>query len=201
MLKAYWEIEVRDKDGKVIKRRRFRSHSYLRQFIAMIRGIQFHTHGTSNVGNTTVKDITGTDRGYPANAYIYAAGMPVNCVAASSEYGLVVGTGTGANSTATYALQSQITHGTGTGQLSYGSHTFEALTVSGSDVYFRIIRTYTNYSGAGITVNEVGIYTKALDSGGTARVFCIARDLVSGGILVPNGATLTLRYLQKITVG
>lgn len=200
MLKAYWEIEVRDSKGKLLKRRRFKSHSYLAQFIRMVRGIQYHTYGITNNGNTSVVDITGTSRTYPYDTYLYSSGMALNCGAGSSEYGIVVGTGTNPNSTTTYALQSIIAHGTGAGQLSYGSHTFEDIITSGSDVFFRIIRTFTNNSGASITVNEVGLYVKAVDSSNNARVFCIARDLIPDGQVVPNGATLTIRYIQKITV-
>jgi len=201
MLRAYWEIEVRDSKGKLLKRKRFRSHSYLTQFIAMIRGQQFHVYGNSNSGNTSLNDITGTSRGYPySSSGLYYTGMSLNCGAGSSEYGIVVGTGTTPNSTSTYALASIITHGVGAGQLSYGNQTFEPLTISGNDVYFRVIRTFTNSSGASITVNEVGLYVKAYDSITIACIFCIARDLISGGIVVPNGATLTIRYIQKITV-
>jgi len=201
-LRIYVELEVRDEKGRIIKAKRFRGHSFLRQFIAMLRGIMFHAHGASNSGNTTVVDVTGASRSYPSSAgVLHSSGMPLNCPSASSEYGLVVGTGTAPNTVDTYALQSLIPHGTGSGQLSYGSHTFESLLVSSNTIYFRIIRTFTNNSGASITVNEIGLYAKAYDSAGTARIFCIARDVIPGGVTVGNGQTLTVRYILSITVG
>jgi hypothetical protein len=145
-------------------------------------------------------DTSGTGRSYPSTSSIYNAGIPLNCPSASSEYGLVVGSGTASNTVGTYALQSLISHGTGSGQLSYGSHTFEDLVVSGSTIYFRIIRTFTNNSGASITVNEIGLYARVQDSGGTARIFCIARDVLSTGVTVDNGKTLTVRYILSVTV-
>jgi hypothetical protein len=200
-MRLYVELELKDENGRVLHRRRFRSHSYLNQFIAMLRGIMYHTFGSTNAGNTAVVDTSNTSRNYPSSSgYLYYSGMPLNCPSASSEYGLVVGSGTTPNTATTYALQSLISHGTGSGQLSYGSHTFEALTTSDSTIYFRIIRTFTNYSGASITVNEIGLYAKAYDSGNTARIFCIARDVLTTGVTVDNGKTLTVRYIPSVTV-
>jgi hypothetical protein len=200
-MRLYVELELKDEDGRVLHRRRFRSHSYLKQLIAMLRGIMYHAYGYSNPGNTTVVDTSGTGRSYPTSSgSLYSAGIPLNCPSASSEYGLVVGSGTASNTVGTYALQSLISHGTGSGQLSYGSHTFEDLVVSDSTIYFRIIRTFTNNSGASITVNEIGLYAKVQDSGGTARIFCIARDVLSTGVTVDNGKTLTVRYILSVTV-
>jgi hypothetical protein len=199
-MRLYVELELKDEDGRVLHRRRFRSHSYLKQLIAMLRGIMYHTYGYSNAGNTTVVDTSGTARSYPSTSGIYYAGIPLNCPSASSEYGLVVGSGTASNTADTYALQTLISHGTGSGQLSYGSQTFEDLVVSGSTIYFRIIRTFTNNSGASITVNEIGLYAKAYDSGNIARIFCIARDVLSTGVTVGNGKTLTVRYILSVTV-
>ena len=200
-MRIYVELEVRDEKGKIIEIKRFRSHSYLKQFIAMLRGIMFHTYGSSNSGNTTMVDTSGTSRSYPySTGSLYHAGMPLNCGAGSSEYGLVVGSGTAYNTVNTYALQSLIPHGTGSGQLSYGSHTFDSLLVSDNTVYFRIMRTFTNNSGASITVNEIGLYAKAVDGGNNTRIFCIARDVINGGVTVDNGKTLTVRYILSLTV-
>jgi hypothetical protein len=200
-MRIYVELELKDKDGRILHRRRFRSHSYLKQFIAMLRGIMYQNFSTANAGNTSVVDTSGTARSYPNTVqYIHKAGIPLNCDAASSEYGLVVGSGTNSNTVGTYTLQTLISHGSGAGQLSYGSHTFEDLITDGSTVYFRIIRTFTNNSGASITVNEIGLYAKAYDSGGTARIFCIARDVLSTGVTVGNGQTLTVRYKLSLTV-
>jgi len=168
----------------------------------MLRGIMFHAYGAANTGNTTLVDVTGTSRAYPySTSGIYNSGMAINCGSGSSEYGLVVGSGSAPNTTDTYALQSLIPHGTDSGQLSYGSHTFESLLVSNNTAYFRIIRTFTNSSGASITVNEIGLYAKAQDSGYNPRIFCIARDVIPGGVTVGNNQTLTVRYKLSITVG
>jgi hypothetical protein len=200
-MRIYVELELKDKDGRILVLKRFRSHSYLKQLIAMLRGIMYHTYATPNSGNTSVVDTSNTARSYPySTGALQGAGMPLYCPATSSEYGLVVGSGTNPNTVNTYALQTLISHGSGSGQLSYGSQTFEDLITDDSTVYFRIIRTYTNNSGANITVNEIGLYAKAQDSGGIARIFCIARDVLSTGVTVGDGQTLTVRYKLSLTV-
>jgi hypothetical protein len=39
-----------------------------------------------------------------------------------------------------------------------------------------------------------------MDSGGTPRSFLAARDVLPSPVDVPDGATLTIRYVVKITV-
>jgi hypothetical protein len=41
---------------------------------------------------------------------------------------------------------------------------------------------------------------KKYDSGATARSFLAARDVLPSAVDVPDGATLTIRYVVKITV-
>jgi hypothetical protein len=64
-----------------------------------------------------------------------------------------------------------------------------------------LIRTFTNSSGSAITVSEIGLSVRIkaayMD---TWAYILIARDLASPPISVPNGSTLTLRYLLNTTV-
>lgn len=122
-------------------------------------------------------------------------GMACNGPAGNTNYGPVVGTGTGAFDFDNYALGTLIAHGTGSGQLSYGLVTFNAPQTSGNDRYFEIIRTFQNLSGAQIDVNEIGLY------GNSASVyFCLAREVLGSAIQIPNGQTLTVTYKIKITL-
>jgi hypothetical protein len=61
-------------------------------------------------------------------------------------------------------------------------------------------RTFTNNSGATITVKEVGLLVKKQDSTGVSRSWLAARDVLPSPVDVPDGATLTIRYVVKITV-
>jgi hypothetical protein len=198
-LEAYWEIEVRDASGKLLTFRKVKAKSWLAQFIGMIRG-QFACDAS-----TPVIDIGGTTRYYqlPTNIYdsLSNSGMYINSGAGDSSFGLVVGSSDTPNTVNQYTMGAIIPHGTGSGQLSYGTHTIEnPSNPTGTNYwFFRIIRTFTNNSGASITVKEIGLIVRAKDSSNNLRYFLIARDVISP-VTVPNGATLTVRYIPKITV-
>jgi hypothetical protein len=198
----YWEIEVRDENSKLLKFKRFKAHSYLKQYIGLLKGLFAHKYAVANSGNVTVIDDTGVSRTYPkSDGYIHSSSIPVMADINEGDYGLVIGISDTANTINTFNMGNIITHGSGSGQMLYGGTTIENPTnPSGNDWVFRIIRVFTNNSGASITVKEIGIKVKAQDSGGGARWFLIARDVISSGVTVPNGSTLTVRYILKITV-
>jgi hypothetical protein len=199
-----YEVEVRDKNGKLINRQHGKSHSWLKQFIQIIMAEwQYSYLLTSNPPTVTVNDETGTGRNMPTaySVSFNAAAWAVNAPAGSSEYGVKVGSGDTPNSLTTYALSTPISHGSSFGQLAYGAHTIESVTnPSGYDLTFRVIRVFTNNSGASVTVKEIGISTKRCDQGGTPRTFLFVRDVLPSPSSVPDGATLTVRYTVKITV-
>ena len=200
LLKAYWEIEVRDKNGKLLERKRIKSHSWLRAFIGWLRMCALQG---GPVYTTTITDVTGTGRTVPyaSSASVSAFVMGYNGGAGVDTYGIFVGSGDTPNTILTYALASKIAHGTGSGQLVHGATTVEDVTnPSGNDLQFRVTRTFTNNSGASVTVKEVGIYGGVADTGGTGRYFCIVRDVLPSPSSIPDGATMTIRYTTKITV-
>jgi hypothetical protein len=206
-LETFIELEVRDASGKLLTFRKTKAKSLLPQFLGLIKG-QFALTYTvpSGVGNSTVVDTSGAVRNYPysvssGTTYIYWTGMQTNSGAGDSSYGLVVGTSDAPNAVNQYAMGAIIPHGNGTGQLYYGSHSYENVTnVTGTnDWVIRIIRTFSNNSGASITVKEIGLIVLTYDSVANGRYFLIARDVISP-VTVPPGSTLTVRYIFKITV-
>ena len=202
-LEAYWEIEVRDTNGKLLTFRKFKAKSWLAQFVFVLKGHFMMTIGVNaNAGNTQVTDTSGVARGYPyIGQSIYNSGLCLNAVSGDSSYGLVVGSSDTPNAINTYAMGNIIPHGSGANQLLYGQTTIENPTnPTGTNYWmFRIIRTFTNNSGASITVKEIGLIMASWDSSGATRYFLIARDVISP-VTVPAGATLTVRYIPKITV-
>jgi hypothetical protein len=200
-----WEIEVKDKTGKLLKRYETPAKSWLKQFIQILKG-QFATRQSTTVGNGNVNvvDESGTARGYP-NQTTAPSGYNVNLSTlgdvGDASQGIIVGTSDTSNSLTTYALGGKITHGTGSGQLVYNAETIEDVTnPSGNDLQFRITRTFTNNSGATITVKEVGLLVRVYDTSNNPRSFLVARDVLPSPVDVPDGATLTIRYVVKITV-
>jgi len=203
-LEAFLEIEVRDANGKLLTFRKTKAKSLLAQFLGLVKGQLATTYGSSaNAGNSPVLDTGGVTRYYPCtynNTSPYFL-MPANSGQGDSSYGLVVGSSDAPNTVNQYAMGALIPNGTGANQLSYGTHTIENIQNPPGTNYwmFRFIRTFTNNSTSSVTVKEIGLIVLTNDSGNTGRYFLIARDVISP-VTVPSGATLTIRYIFKVTV-
>jgi len=115
--------------------------------------------------------------------------------------GIVIGTSNVANSPSTYALQSEIQNGTGAGQMQYGATSVASLVTSGNTVSFQANRTFTNNSGASITVAEVGIYEWIWVSSPAGNVtVAIARDVLATPVTVANTTPITVYYTIQLTI-
>jgi hypothetical protein len=192
--KAVVEFEVRDKDGKLIQKGRFPAKSWVGNMIRLLNALWktwAQYGGTASPYVTTpsvLLDTSNTARSLmivPGASGYYGGAAS----AGDTSAGILVGTSDTPVSLAQFNLQQLIAHGTGAGQLSYGATTVEDLTTD-TTYFFRIIRTFTNNSGATITVRELGLFLKPQQ-----QSFMFARDVPASPINVPNGSTLTLRYI------
>jgi len=192
---VWMKAEVHSQDRQLTKLYQ-RSHSFLNAFIQAM-------YGMLNGSNVTIPDVTNTgqsfwqtDSGSTTPLNIWAS---VNAGASDSTYGIVIGTGTTANSTSTYALASIISNGTGSGQMQYGAMSVSSLSISGSTISIPLSRTMTNNSGATINVAEAGIYVRQ-QQGTTNLTWCWLRDLFSAVQAVANGNSITINWQVQITV-
>jgi len=181
---AYFTLEVKDKNGRLVKRIRRRSRSYV---IGFLDFLAVHWRNTSG----SITDTGGTSRTV-GGAYVYAC----NGAYQDDTYGPVVGTGTTAVAVTDTKLVTQIAQGTGAGQLDHQATTTTAPATSGSTRSFTVRRVLVNASGGTITIQECGVYAKELTN---SWKFCLVRDLVSGGQAVPNGGSATLTYTIGVT--
>jgi len=171
--------------GRLLSRRRVKCHSYVGNFIDLLY-VQFAQ------SNQSITDTSGVSRSVGISQYnlwAYAA-------AADDTKGVLVGTGTAANDVAKYALATKIAHGTGAGQLQYGACGIGVPATVGQKRQMTIARTFTNVSGASITVNEVGLVIQGLVSGST-YYFLVERTLSTNAIA--NTASATWTYTISIT--
>jgi len=189
-------VTVKDKNGKIIKVHKQRSHSFTANFLGAIGEYFYLAYNGSYVANYTMTNISN-------NTFYIENMLFANAGQGDSSYGIVVGTGTATPTPKDYALGSQISNGTGSGQLEYGSHTFiptsGSVIISGNTAYFQIIRTFVNQSGASITVTETGIIVKVNSSSGTTQTSLIVHDLLSSPITIPNGSVLQITYTISVT--
>jgi len=129
--------------------------------------------------------------------------MDVEAADGDSAYGIAVGSGTTSPTVSDHALESQISHGVASGQLQYGACELEAYGTTDNTTYAKYKRVFTNGSGADVTVNEIGLIAKWYRKVGTAEegpwYFLLIRDVLSSSVVVPDGASLTVRYTLKTT--
>jgi hypothetical protein len=207
---AILEWEVRDKDGRLAVDSRTgmynhdkrKSESFVRQFLELMAAVFSHVsdarpisvRDTSNV----LKNITTTRDTY---AGVYHRIFLCPAALGVTTYGIVAGTGAVAPTINDYALGTLIAHGVGAGQLSYSAMTYGTPAADASTSHFTCTRNLANNSGGAITVNEIGLYVQAYETPAYITSYhMILRDVIGGGINVPNGQTLTINYRPIATV-
>jgi len=186
-MELWIETLVKDKKGKVLKRLKRKAHSFVGNFIRCL-AVQFAS------GKEAITDAMGAG----VNPYAYYLNLKAGAGSGDDDFGIQTGTGTNAVNINDNALQTKIVHGTGSGQLQYGGVTFGATSCDSSRCECTITRDFANGSGGDITVNELGLVLQMYDGG--LKNILVARDVVSGGIAVANGQTLTVNYKIRATV-
>jgi len=206
---------IKDKDGKIIKQHKQRSHSFLMNFLAAIATPLINSYGS--MSNLYVFRNTGSTWWCYAPSYTNITNMlNANDNSNDSSYGIVVGTGTAPPTPTDYNMEAIISNGTGSGKLLYGAHTISpasgigtsnqstqpssgVLTPSGNTTSFSMTRTFQNQSGASITVSEVGIIAEATAYTQNTIYILIIHDLLSSPITIPNGGVMAITYTISVT--
>jgi hypothetical protein len=175
---GYIEWELRDPKGRIVKRGKMPMKSWVKAWILTL----YETFGNLSV---SIIDTGGTSRNV-------SSGYPVVATAGAAvyAYGIVVGSNDTPVTRDDYKLGSQITHGTGTGQLTYGAMSIDAPVTYSTGYLMRVMRVFTNNSGGDVTVKEIGVYCNM----GAGYFFCLIRDVLSTPVTIPNGYSWTVRY-------
>ncbi len=185
---------VTNKEGRVTQHQpEKRSESFVQQFIYLLRQGMENSHGFFAVQLT---DTSNTLQRFANTVYIFDS----NAAAGSALSGILVGSGNTAPAINNYAMETLIAHGVGAGQLQYAIVSFAVPAASATVSQFTITRNFTNGSGGAVTVNEIGLVCKTKDITYTDRYLLLIRDVVGGGISIPNGETLTVNYRPQATV-
>ena len=188
-LGAILEWAVTDEKGIVTEHTVKKSESYVRQFLELLY-IQMACLGANNAMN--VRDTGNTLRAVylslDNNPAIRGYHLDTVAAAGSNATGIVVGLGVVAPTINDFALGSIIAHGVALNNLQYGVLTYGTPASDATTSQLTLTRNFTNGSGLGVTVTEIGLYCRAFD--GVARYFMLIRDAIGGGVLVPNGQTL-----------
>jgi len=185
--------KIIDPEGRVVKEQRFETKSFLKNWSEWVRGLW-------NDALVSMVDTGGVSRTlWPVYfaASEYTLDFRSNADAEDDRFGILVGTGTKVPEPQDYNLEAIIPHGTATGQLSYGATSVGAVAVAEYESAFRVERTYTNYSGADITVSEVGLANLWYgERGGVYYTwfFLLIRDLLPTPDTIPPNYSYLVAY-------
>lgn len=185
MKDLFYEVIVTDKHGKVIDRESGEARSWLVAWNKMLAGC-------FGVGLLTIVDIGGVDRVQGASYQSFGAMGN----AGSITQGVMVGTGNTPVDIEDYALEAQIVHGVGAGQLNHLAQTNSSPTVDATSSSFTLTRQFLNLGGTTITVKEIGIYGWIIAVPNDYYA-CFVRDVLGAEKVVPDGGAITVIYTMK----
>ncbi len=208
---AYWECEVRDRNGKIIQRLRQHSHSWVRNAYNMmfcyLAGKDLSNSGFGS-GYLSLKD-TGNNVRYGSSPVCLSSTTSADGTsfgyrgpAGTDTYGILVGSGTNPESFEDYALQTKIANGTGAGQLSYVESEAHAVSWTPGMLTMKneLARYFNNNSGNAINVNEVALALRGYQPGTSVPYnFITARDKLVATVTVPNTGQLKVTYTVQLT--
>jgi hypothetical protein len=206
---TFWELEVRDKDGKVIQSLKQRSHSWVRNaynhMFCQLAGKNAN-YGTFGPGYLNVRDTGGTLR--QATAPIGQSATDIDGTTygyrgkpGDDTWGIQVGSGTNPESFEDYMLQTKIANGVGAGQLSYIEQDPHVIAYdAGTKVMSNsLVRYFNNNSGGDIDVNEVALVVNQPQGGPVYGKWVQARDKLASTVTVPNTGQLKVTYTVQLT--
>jgi len=179
-----------EKDGKVLKKGKGRSKSYVLNFMKIMKLLMLST-ATEELTDTGGNAVTVADSDLGAVNVLGAEG--------DDSKGVLFGTGTTAFDITDCKLASKIAHGDGDNLLHYYDTSVGDIDTSISGkVRLPIQRSAVNNGSVDISVSEVGLVV-SITIGGTDYYFLIARDVLDSPISVPAGATLKWTYYITTT--
>ena len=193
-IKLRYHFEIRDtKTGKLIKKTRKRlCRSFLINFMKSLELFMGHIYDQDSYIVYMV-DTGGTERSI-FGSQSYGDRFFVACaLSGDSQVGIVVGTGATAVTTSDNALDTQIAHGGGSGQLNYGASSCNGAVDSGVGCTMTFTRDFGNASGDTITIREIGIVVRH------SGYYClISRDIVTQAVANGNTATAVIEISTEL---
>jgi len=183
-----YEVVVRDKHGKVLKRIAAPSRSYVRAWNQCLYVLNRHT-------GYTITDTGGTGRSISYSSSVLRA----NAGAVEIGYGIRIGKGTTPVTINDYALEAPCGEGTGPDQFLHQATSASSPAVAGPDCSFWLRRVMVNNIGSTISgIREIGCYVMMKYS--PAYYGLGYHDVLPGPVSVPDGGSITVTYTLKVTV-
>ena len=207
-LHADLRLEATNLDGKnqIIEGE---SHSWTRNFynwLSSSMGKNIVDATNFQDGNINVKDTSGTVRSnssyglVPLTTNTYSSDANYFALPTVSTSGIVVGTGTAAESENDYVLATPVAHGISANKLYYQTSQTNILSyiwTSGTRTQLKkLTRFFDNFSGSSITLKEIGQIAKFNVSVSEYDVL-VARDLIPD-LVIANITTAMISYIYSL---
>jgi hypothetical protein len=196
----YLDLEVRMPDGEITQHRHQRSKSFVRNaynlFFHTIAGYPMND-GTWGDGYVNMKNTGGTLSPGSIRGFCFGTdsnGQGFLSPGSANDFGIVIGTGTGAESFDSFALGTKIAIGNGIGQL------YTLRSEDPNDSYIgltkkrTLVRYFNNNSGVTIILGEVGLIGRVITGGDGSMYVLFSRDLVTPAISIYDKAQLKVTY-------
>lgn len=198
---AAYEITVYGTDGKVRQVIKEDAKCYVQNFLRMFnyffKNSLYYSMGMpsyyTTLVNSNFKNLSGSiisSAGY----FNWNGTGSFIAVAAAGDIsdGIVVGSGSTVVTNDDYKLATIITHGSGSGQLSYDEVTFPPITTVGNTVTIPVKRVIQNTSSGAVTIQEIGLYVRG------QFTIMILRDILSPQVVLNPGELVAIIYNQII---
>jgi len=201
------ELEVFDKDGKLIQKHRQRSHSWVRNaYNTMFSQLALKDGddaafgaGKLNFKNTAAAVINAASAvGIDTSASMDAAGdKGYIALATSITNGILVGSGTNAEDFEDYVLQTPMAEGNGAGELNHVQSQPHSISYAALTLKDELVRYFNNNSGGNIDVNEVALVIGSMSNLVHHCLMC--RDKLASTVTVPDTGQLKVTYTIQLT--
>ena len=191
-VETYLEYEIKDREGKIVKKGKVKAKSWVKNFARLIRtAIGYGGAGwVDRDGNAhgVVRDNLPTLHAFAGEG--------------NANYGVLVGKGTSPptkdDASDVYDLADQIPHGDGDDMLHYMGTDEVDIAVSDKTVTYKWTRDFKNNGSVDVTVKEVALAVK-LTLADTDYYFLMFHTVLASPVSVPAGATITWRVVLKYT--
>ena len=177
-----------------------RGHSWTRNFYNFMFSIATNVCGDGGssfgAGYISIKDTNGAIAALDTHL-IYAHDAGFGNTATTDLFGIVVGTGDTAFSTAQFKLATGISAGNSAGMFAHQEMVFNTPDTynAGTKLWTATMtRVFNNNSGGAITVKESGLIWMGNIYSDSNRYTLMERSVLSPTINVPDGAQLTVSY-------
>lgn len=211
MPEAFIELEVFDKDGNLIQRHRQRSHSWVRNaynlLFCQLAGKAPDDTGEFGGGYLSFKITTGAIKALNTPPIIGKYNVAIDdttngyrAPAGEDAWGILVGSGTDAESFEDFELQIQIVEGTGAGELNHVESQAHAITYATLTLTNTLIRYFNNNTvgETSVAVNEVALVPRGWVANSNWP-WLQSRDKLASTVTVPSTGQLKVTYTIELT--